>query len=66
MKEAKSFIEEGVHPQVIIKAYRKALELVGGCTYILALLKTLVRQRTRSRRCPKILIPLTKGILSVL
>jgi T-complex protein 1 subunit eta len=27
LKEAKPFVEEGVHPQVIIKAYRKACEL---------------------------------------
>lgn len=27
LKEAKSFAEEGVHPQVIIRAYRKACEL---------------------------------------
>lgn len=27
LKESKSFIEEGVHPQIIIRAYRKALEL---------------------------------------
>lgn len=28
LKEAKSFIEEGVHPSIIIKGYRKACELV--------------------------------------
>jgi T-complex protein 1 subunit eta len=28
MKEAKHFVEEGVHPQLIIKAYREAATLV--------------------------------------
>jgi hypothetical protein len=28
MKEAKHFVEEGVHPQLIIKAYREASNLV--------------------------------------
>lgn len=28
LKAAKPFIEEGVHPQVIIRGYRKALQLV--------------------------------------
>jgi chaperonin GroEL (HSP60 family) len=28
MKEAKHFVEEGVHPQLIIKAYREAGTLV--------------------------------------
>jgi T-complex protein 1 subunit eta len=28
MKEAKPFVEEGVHPQVIIKSYRQASRLV--------------------------------------
>lgn len=28
MKEAKPFVEEGVHPQVIIKSYRQASHLV--------------------------------------
>jgi T-complex protein 1 subunit eta len=28
LKQAKSFVEEGVHPQTIIKGYRKASELV--------------------------------------
>jgi T-complex protein 1 subunit eta len=28
MKEAKHFVEEGVHPQLIIKAYREAALLV--------------------------------------
>ena len=28
MKEAKHFVEEGVHPQLVIKAYREASTLV--------------------------------------
>lgn len=29
LKQCKPFIEEGVHPQVIIKSFRKATQLVG-------------------------------------
>lgn len=32
LKEAKPYAEEGVHPQVIIRAYRNACELV--CSYV--------------------------------
>jgi T-complex protein 1 subunit eta len=28
MKEAKPFIEEGIHPQIIIQGYRQALKIV--------------------------------------
>lgn len=30
MKMCKPFVEDGVHPQVIIKAYRKATSMVSG------------------------------------
>lgn len=48
LKQAKSFVEEGVHPQSIIKGFRRASELVSSsftCTYIL-------RQRKNTKSCP--------------
>ncbi len=34
LKNAKPFIEDGVHPQIIMKAYRKAADLVCLCVYV--------------------------------
>ena len=51
LNEAKVFIEEDLHPQVIIKAYRSACNLVSNhraCKFVLTLVVDSVLKRSRS------------------
>ncbi len=47
LKEAKPFAEEGVHPQIIIRAYRKACELVCISNMYICILLTHIQAKNK-------------------
>lgn len=54
LKQAKQFVQDGVHPQTLIKGYRKACELVRPLLthFVLVLTCTFCRQRKRLDNLP--------------